>query len=660
MNLKPVKLMKAFVSGCIVLFILMIAAVQLNAQSLIDMKFIGRYESGFFDEGGTEICTYDAATSRIFSVNGATGNIDIISIADPSNPSFVSAIDLSSYGSGANSVTIHNGIIAAAVQANEKTDPGKVVFIDVNGNIISSVNVGALPDMITYTNNGAKVLVACEGEPNDDYTIDPIGQIAIISVPANLAAISPANVTLLDFSVYNNNPVPGVRVFGPGATFAQDMEPEYITVSDDSKTAWVTLQENNAIAKINLMNNSLIEVLALGFKDYSLPGNGIDASDRNSGTINIANWPVKGMYQPDAIGSYSYLGSTFLVTANEGDVREWDGYAEIERVKDITLDPVAFPDYEMLQEDSAIGRLNISTAYGDVDNDGDFDELYSYGARSFSIWNANGDLVFDSGDYIEHYIAGVYPDFFNVSSTNNTKQNRSDDKGPEPEGLTVVTILDSVFAFVGLERIGGIMAFNITDPANPRFVDYINTRDFAQSPGPGYTADLGPEGLLFIPWNKNPNRKNLLVVSNEISGTLSIYETDVLCGNKKVLVCLNGVTHCANEVQLAGYIAAGGELGPCANPNRMHQVDEVASVVTFPNPANDKIFFQMNNLQKGNYVLNIFDNNGRLIQSNSFVQTSSGELMHEIDLRSYPNGIFGYTFSGDSGTNFSGNFPVVK
>jgi hypothetical protein len=230
------------------------------------------------------------------------------------------------------------------------------------------------------------------------------------------------------------------------------------------------------------------------------------------------------MYQPDALASYEVDGQTFIVSANEGDARDYDGYSEEERVGDLPLDPVAFPDAATLQLDENLGRLNSTTATGDFDGDGDFDAIFAYGARSFSIWNAAGELVWDSGDALEQITAGAYPDDFNSTNDENMSfDNRSDDKGPEPEGVAIGQFNGQTYAFIGLERIGGIMVYNVSDPAAPQFVEYINSRDFAGDPAAGAAGDLGPEGLIVITAADSPIGEPLLVVGHEVSGSTAIF-----------------------------------------------------------------------------------------------------------------------------------------
>lgn len=469
-------------------------------------------------------------------VNGGTSSIDVISISDPTKPSFLFNIGIQDYGRGVNSVAFKNGLLAAAIEDFIPQNPGKAVFFNANGELIQSVAVGALPDMLTFTPDGKRVLVANEGEPNSNYTNDPEGSISII----NIADFSVINAGFGQFnSQIDQLRADGVRIFGPNATVAQDLEPEYITVSPDSKKAWISLQENNAIATLDLMTNQITSISPLGFKDHSLPGNGFDASDRDN-AINIANWPVLGMYQPDGIASYTVNGKTYIVTANEGDARDYNGFREAVRLgsNQYVLDPTAFPNASVLKNTANLGRLNVTTALGDENEDGWFEKIYSYGARSFSIWESDQatgklKLVFDSGDQFEKIIAQRLPAFFNSNHTENSFDTRSDDKGPEPEDVKIGEINGRFYAFVGLERVGGVMVYDITDPVSPVFVDYVNNRDFtvptenADGTTNPAAGDLGAEGLLFISAADSPTRKPLLVAANEVSGTTTIYSLDI-------------------------------------------------------------------------------------------------------------------------------------
>lgn len=902
--------------------------IAMNAlASELSLNRLGEYRTGLVGEGAAEISAYDAKSRRLFISNANDNTIDILDLSNPAMPSRVARIDLSPYGAGVNSVAADRGRIAVAVENADRTLPGKAVFFDAQGVFQAAVQVGALPDMLTFTPDGRFVLVANEGEPNDGYTVDPEGSISLITVPTDLRRLTQAQVKTADFRGFNGSISPQVRIFGPGATSAQDLEPEYITVSPDSRTAWITLQENNAVAEFDLRTARVTAIYPLGSKDHSgrprltrhtmpdpilgttaagdvlrvggfsglffegwqgnqmvfvthsdrgpnaepldvnqdgvderpfplprfqpelvrfavdpkrgsvqilqrigltrqdgtpltglpnvagqdglalsdevpvdlrgqplpldpwgadlegvvrtpdghywmgdeyrpslyefdargrlvnryipvgagaagaggtevLPavysqrrinrgfeavahadgkiyaflqspldnpdvandasskasrnvrilafdlttrqvtgeylyvleggssdkigdavalGNGrfllierdsatgagakkavyridlnaatdlsglapsivgpggsleamnatalqtariqpvrkelyldlvaagytfadkaeglalvdaetlavindndfglsgafdpatgrlvpnpspqasilalirrepggLDASDRD-GRINIRPWPVKGLYQPDAIAAYRVGGRVYLVTANEGDARDYAGFSEEVRVGSLTLDPVAFPNAAALKDNQALGRLRVTKTLGDPDRDGDYDELYSFGGRSFSIWTSQGQRVYDSGDTIETEVAARLPQVFNSNNdANNSFDSRSDDKGPEPEGLAIGEVGGRQYVFVGLERMGGIMMFDITSPFEVSFAGYFNDRNFAGDPGTDGAGDLGPEGVLFIPARESPNGQALLVVTNEISGSTAIYQ----------------------------------------------------------------------------------------------------------------------------------------
>jgi predicted extracellular nuclease len=492
---------------------------------------------GGFAGSGSEISAYDATTQRLFVISGGT-DLEILDLSNPTNPTLVDTLDISEYGAGANSVAIHNGIVAVAVEAEPVTEAGKVVFFRTDGTFLNAVEVGALPDMLTFTPDGSKVLVANEGEPSEDYTVDPEGSVSIINLSNG---VENATVSTADFRAFNDRQTElqanGVRILGPNATVAQDVEPEYIAISADGSTAYVTLQENNAVAVVDIATSTVTAIQPLGYKDYTQGNNRLDASDAD-GEINIRNQPVFGMYQPDAIATFTAGGQTYYITANEGDARirptgdeevpgqaEGDLFNEEVRFSDLPLDPTAFPNAAELQADENLGRLIVTSTMGDTDGDGDFDQVFTYGGRSFSIRDAAGNLVYDSGDDFEQITAATLPDNFNSDNDENTFDTRSDNKGPEPEGVVTARINDRTYAFVGLERVGGIMVYEVTNPDRPVFVQYINTRDFSGD-AEEIQGDSGPEGLTFISAEDSPNGTPLLVVNYEVSNTTAIFEVN--------------------------------------------------------------------------------------------------------------------------------------
>ncbi|WP_049722643.1 choice-of-anchor I family protein [Gilvimarinus polysaccharolyticus] len=571
----------------------------------VSLEFAGRYSAGQFDESAAEIPAYDAASQRLFVVNAEKGMLDVLDMSSPANPSLIDTIEAGSVlaGGEVNSVAVKDGVVAVAIEADIKTDSGAVALYHADDlSMISSVMVGAQPDMLIFTPDGNYVLAANEGEPNDDYSIDPEGSVAIIDI----SDMANPSASLADFVAFNAQAdvlrADGVRIYGPNASVAQDLEPEYIAVSSDSETAWVVLQENNAIARIDITSASVQQIISLGYKDHSVTGNGFDASDE--GPVEINAWPgVRGLYLPDAMAAYEVNGMTYLVTANEGDARAWGednddywagdaskGFVEEFRVKHLVhkdgfdrragddlppqlrtlaagalLNPTTFSycgatagDPGDCRDDEMLGRLNITwtegyrknadgspvmfDAAGNESTDGDrlmYDNLYSYGARSFTIWDDEGQQVWDSGDAIEQFLASdacmlsatrdiPCKDFFNSAHDEGSSlDSRSDAKGPEPEGLAIGGIGEKTFVFVGLERMGGVLVYDISNPDAPVFQDYLNTReDWVTEDAETVLAsvgDLGPEGLVFISPEDSPTNDALVVVGNEVSGSTAVY-----------------------------------------------------------------------------------------------------------------------------------------
>lgn len=492
----------------------------------ISLHYVGSFDPSGSGNSTCEVVAYDPASKRLFSSSAIAGVLDIIDFSNPTTPVRIDSVDINPYG-GITSVAVKNGIVAvASPNANEQLN-GSVLFFDTTGTLIKQVTVGALPDMICFSPDGTKVMTANEGQPSVDYTVDPEGSVSIIDITPGVANITQSNVTTLDFTSFNAQATAliasGVRKTKATSTLSQDLEPEYIAISANSQKAWVTLQENNAMAEINLQTATITSIWPLGTKNFNAMGNGFDASDNNNEVL-IANWPVKAFYIPDAVSHFSVNGTNYLITANEGDEKEYTGLVERTTVGAATykLDSALFPNAAMLKQSHNLGRMRVTNLNGDIDNDGDFDEIYCVGSRSFSIWNADTrSIVFDCGDDFERYTAtapSIAP-LFNADHESNTKKERSRAKGPEPEGVTMAELSGKKYAFISLERVGGVMVYDVTNPASAKFVDYKNSRSVS-----AYAGDHGAETLIFIPASTSPNGKNYLVVANEISGTLTIFE----------------------------------------------------------------------------------------------------------------------------------------
>ncbi len=515
--------------GTIVCLVVLICPFQSISQSDISLEKISTYYTDVFAESATEIVAHDPFTQRLFVTNSFASTIDILDISQPESITLHSSISLVLYGKSANSVAVYRGIVAAAVENVDKQANGKIVFFNTDGQFLNEVEAGALPDNVVFSPNGRYVISANEGEPNDDYTIDPEGSVTIVDLRRGVQNINQSDVQQVGFTSFNNaNLDASIRVSSnPGSsTVAQDLEPEYITVSKYSRYAWVALQENNALAIIDIRRGRVKRLVGLGFKDHSTYGNGLDASNETA-EIDIANWPIKGMYMPDAIANYRKCGREYIVLANEGDSRDYAGYSEEVRVKDLMLDPTVFPNAADLQSNTAIGRMKTTTATGDADGDGLFEEIYTYGARSFSIRRANGRLIYDSGDEFEQITALELPDNFNsTNDENGSFKDRSDDKGPEPEAIEIAKFKGRTYAFIGLERVGGIMIYDISNPFHPEFVSYTNNRNFDAPVDSRDAEDLGPEDVVFVKKSKSPINAPILISANEVSGTITIFKVN--------------------------------------------------------------------------------------------------------------------------------------
>lgn len=999
----------------LVLFLLLILLGQFKAHAQMgeNMKHLASYTTQ--TEGVAEVVAYDKVSQNVYFTSSENNNFSILDISNPENPLLVKEIDLSIYGGGPNSIDVRNGIVAVAIENNNKQENGWIAIFDTAGVFLDTIQVGALPDMLTFSPDGTMILVANEGEPDDDYNIDPLGSISVIDVDQ-------WTVATYDFSAFNDQKQSllnkGIRLFGDNgaASVAQDLEPEYITILSDNSLAYINCQENNALALFDLVNRTFVDILPLGYKDhwlgspsialhnlnekitnwpalgqpvyhggqdtvflggfsgmyydsttssdsvsvfftipdrgpndgpintanatptptknlrpfklpdyqgrivqftvhhntgeitldqqtmlfakdgvtpisgkgnipgfdevpvtytdtatlykdtsyvdnqgvayhelsydpmggdfegilrdrngyfwmcdeyrpaiykfdtagvlidryvpqgshllgtspveegtygsetlpavyakrwsnrgfeaiaydaeshtiyafiqspmynrnnatqhksdvirilginadtglpiseyvYLLEGNknqsygtsrvdkigdavykgqgkmlvierdsevgdnphgkkfifeidllgatntlnlaiaqnsgesetptleemsaddlyaqgiqavkkrkvlnlpsigywasdkaeglallpndqiavlndndfglagagvtdnsvlgiisfnrnyGLDPSDRDD-SIQIQPQPVLGMLLPDAIASYEVDGIHYIVTVNEGDSRDYDGYSEEERVKDLTLNPMRFPNADEMQEDENLGRLKTTTANGDYDGDGTTDQIYSFGGRSFSIFDQYGNLVYDSGQDFAEIILSVEPELFNEDEGD--VEGRSDDKGGEPEAIEIGQIGEKTYAFIGLERQSAIIVYEITNPFHPQYTTYYVNRDKPENTD----GDIAPEIIRFIAAEDSPNGKNLLVVGYEVSGSVGIIQLDDELTGKEALL------------------------------------PKVAQYKVFPNPVGDRDLIQFDQVLSGK----IYNIEGQFIQSFKKVQQIS-------------------------------------
>ncbi|WP_417317389.1 choice-of-anchor I family protein [Emcibacter sp.] len=475
---------------------------------------LATWETGIFDKSAAEIVVFQKSTGLVLFVNGAAPSVEVIRLTAQGKMEFVTRLDLAKSESPT-SVAVRDDLIAVAVHdAEAKGRPGKIVFFDNHHKRVREIPAGSLPDMVTFSPDGRYVLVANEGEPHG--TFDPEGSITVIDLKPGIDKATPATAA---FGAFNRKALvkDGVRI-APGKSFAEDAEPEYIAVSKDSRTAWVSLQENNALAEIDIAKAGITKIIPLGLKDHSRPENALDGVDGDG--INIVPRPVFGMYMPDSVASLEFEGKNYILTANEGDAR-----AEETKLAKAKLDPAALDEATKKE----LAKLRISSTDGDLDGDGDIDRVHTYGARSFSIFDTDGTLVFDSGNDFERITAEWLGAFFNSDkSAGDSGDSRSDNKGPEPEGITTGRINERTYAFIGLETVGGVMVYDITDPRKPSFAGYHNPRHFEK--GLNYEKDadwkkagyLGPEGLSFIPAENSPTGTPLLLIAYEVSGNVEI------------------------------------------------------------------------------------------------------------------------------------------
>ena len=545
-----------------------------DASIGIAMDIVGRAFLG--NQTAAEIVQYHAETNTIYATNGETNTIAVIdassvstaTMADPINtttltlttialPADINGVTLGSL----TSIAVSGDLMAVAVPADVKTDNGYVLFyngLDSSAPaFLDSVEVGALPDMVTFTPDGGKVLVANEGEPSDDYTIDPEGSVSVINI---LASGEPEETgTTVGFTALNGTeadlmaqgmmfPNPAGRTINGTAitsTVAKDLEPEYITTTND--VAYVSLQENNGLAIIDL-EELTVDVVGLGTKSWA--GFNIDIQENDA--VSFGQYTgIYGVYQPDTIANFTWKDATFILTANEGDAREYffdaadeaactaaggvdfdedDGclaYTDEVKVEDLTA--AANSELAMLQATGEADDLRVTSAMGDADGNGEYDAAYAYGARSFTIWDQNGLVVYDSGDDFERITASVHGAQFNNGDDENASDSRSENKGPEPEALTVGQVGDRTYAFIGTERMGGIFVYDVTNPYDVQFAEYVINRDLTEGlTSDDVIGDLAPESLVFVSAEDSPSGVPLLVVGNEVSGTVTVWQINQL------------------------------------------------------------------------------------------------------------------------------------
>lgn len=468
------------------------------------------------DGGVAEIVKYNKYNQTMYLVSGKTQSVHIVNLNNVNSNSNTTleatkTVTLESIGiNDAGDITSvdvspDGKEIAIAIQHKDYDKNGYIARFDANGQLINIHEAGIQPDMITYSPDGSLILTANEGEPRQGYeagTVDPKGSITALDTNTNQSY--DIDFTAFDSAESRATLVADNVIIKKDTAPSVDFEPEYITISNDSLTAYVTLQEANSIATIDLTTKQVTRVDSLGFKDYSSGDNKVDLYKKDD-AINITNTDeFLGIYMPDGISSYEVDGKTYLLTANEGDSREWGDY--INEVEE-----------KYGESESKIVTLNTD----DYDGFDDLSKKYLFGGRSFSIIDASTmTMVSDSNGEFEEITAKLLPEYFNCSNDDISFEDRSGKKGPEPEDIKTMIIDGKVMAFIGLERIGGVMMYDVSDPTNPTYVDYLNLRDFSDD----ISGSVSPEGLCTVSAKDSPTNKPMLIIANEVSGDVNVVE----------------------------------------------------------------------------------------------------------------------------------------
>lgn len=531
--------------------------VAAKPASIEGVELIARYQAGTFGESAAEITDYHKASKRAFVINAEAAKISVLDLSNlPQQaitgkdgfvlnnlkdnatslklPAKIKHDNGTEFTVGAiNSLSIVGDLMAVAVENKDPQADGAILFykLDASGTAtkLHAVKAGAMPDMVKITPDGKFALSANEGEPNKKYTTDPEGSVTLVKINNGVPEKTSQQLNFHSVSIPEEVIIKaGIKksAANPSAELAKDLEPEYIAVSEDSKKAWVSLQENNALAIIDLTASSpkIDKVVSLGFKDHGQNVNKLDANaDDKKGELK-AHQGLYGIYMPDTVDAYTVNGKHYVVSANEGDGREYGDYENESKVKKIDL----AASLKGLKDE--ISSLKIQSELG-KNSDGKYEKLYAFGARSFSIWGEDGQQVYDSGSIIEKEVLKASPKFFNTTSTKLKVDDRSDNKGPEPEAIEVAKIGSSHFVFVGLERQGGFMTFDVSNPSDVKFINYIHNRDFeakvskkGKYEDASKAGDLAPESIKFIPAKYSSINQPLLIVANEVSGSTSVYK----------------------------------------------------------------------------------------------------------------------------------------
>ena len=548
--------MKKFPLALVTLFTTsaLITAGQLPAlanEAIVKVTEIASISSGD-GEGSSEIAAFHASSKRIFATNGVKNAIDIFDISDVANPKKVGSVSLTPYGNDVTSVAAGRDVVVAVVPVTETfsasgvptTSNGKMVVFDTNGKVLSSPDIlGVLPDSVTFAPNGTTALVAIEAQPvcakdnlataekeNLDYTkaSDPVGGVSVVDL-SNPAA------PVIRFAGFDQFTVEQMRAKGIALSsvvnnVSKDFEPEFVTATDNNY-AYVTIQEANAIGKLNI-KSATFEEITRAFESR-VDKVARDTSDKDSGAGPRTYRNVVGASQPDAIAGFKWGAGHYFLTANEGDAREYTCLNDDLRAAALKVDTRRFPEWSTWLGTAALGRAKINPNIGDVDGDGDIDTIHLRGSNSMTMYR-NGLVIWDSGSLLDQIqtqafgvanINGSHSYSSDKSTMNYVGQDRSDDKGAEPEGVALGMVGDRRIAILGLERMTALAIFDITQPRTPVFQEWLQMLPTKATPAKDVKY-WSPEGIVFVPADKSPSGKALIITSYELSGSLSIHEIE--------------------------------------------------------------------------------------------------------------------------------------
>ncbi len=519
----------------------------------LKMTQLARYSCGSFnvDGGVMEIIAYNPVNKYAYAVNGKSGELACLPLGALNNGAALSAKSINvrqlveaadktfNYGDMTSVAVSPDGrTLAVALQAKDYNEAGRIgVFAAADNGGVSLkmlLKAGVQPDMVTFAGNNT-VLTADEGEPREGYgkgAADPKGSVTI----GNLTSGSAQVVTFDKFDARRAELAKNGVVLQKGINPSTDLEPEYIAVSGGK--AYITLQEANSIAVLDIASASFDGVYSAGFEDFGRNAVDIDKKDEAYKPYKYSS--LRGIRMPDGIAAFNADGKTYLVTANEGDAREWGD-------SDKGTEYLNEDERNFKKEGSPTGKIKkgANGLKGKVVffNAADYDGLesgrdYLFGSRSFTVFEAGKDgikEVFDSGSDFEKLTAKYLPAYFNASNDNNVIDDRSGKKGPEPESVAVGSVNGRTYAFVALERTGGVMAYDVTNPSKAFYSNYINSRDFegivkgSEEYDEGKLdkwvtgGDVAPEGLCFVSAENSPTGKALLLAACEVSGTVAVY-----------------------------------------------------------------------------------------------------------------------------------------